>query len=173
LETPWYDARGFPMARGRLSLLVAAALFGVAGFACGGGGGGSSAPTQPSPPTSNASIAGSWSGSAYDTAGNSSGPGSMTWQISQTSASFSGTMTMTDAGTSVTGRGTVSGTVSGTSIQFSIAVPAGGFDSPYASCTANVTGTAVVASTSINGNYSGSSACSGTISSGLLTLIKQ
>ena len=161
------------MVRGRLSVLVAATLIGVAGFACGGGGGSSSSPTQPSAPTSNANIAGSWIGSAYDSAGTSSGPGSMTWQITQTGASFAGAMTMTDAGTNVTGRGTVSGTVSGTAIQFSIAVPAGGFDSPYATCSANVTGTGVAASTSINGNYSGSSSCSGTISSGLLTLIKQ
>ncbi len=97
----------------------------------------------------------------------------MSWQITQTGASFSGTMTMIDTGTRVTGRGTVSGTVSGSSIQFSIAVPAGGFDSPYASCTANVSGTGAVAATSINGNYAGSSSCSGAISSGQFTLNKQ
>ena len=162
------------MKRGRLSSLIAAALVGVAGFACGGGGGSStSSPTQPSTPTSSTNITGTWNGSAYDSAGNASGPGSMTWQVTQTGASFSGTMTVTDIGTNVTGRGTVSGSVSGTSIQFSMAVPAGGFDSPYGSCTANVTGAGVAATTSINGNYTGSSSCAGAIGSGLLTLIKQ
>jgi hypothetical protein len=97
----------------------------------------------------------------------------MTWQLTQTGTAFSGTMTMTDAGTKVTGRGTVSGTVSGLSIQFSISVPAGGFAAPYAGCSASVTGTGVAAATSINGNYSGSNSCTGAISAGLLTLIKQ
>jgi hypothetical protein len=159
------------MKRGRL--LIAAALVGVAGFACGGGGSSTSSPTPPSTPTSSTNITGTWNGSAYDSAGNASGPGSMTWQVTQTGGSFSGTMTLTDIGTNVTGRGTVSGSVSGTSIQFSMAVPTGGFDGPYGSCTANVTGTGVAASTSINGNYTGSSSCGGAIGSGLLTLIKQ
>src|SRR5207247_832498 len=84
-------------------LLIAAALaVSVAAFACGGGGAGSTSPTEPSAPTSNVNIAGTWTGSAYDAAGNFSGPGAMTWQITQSGASFSGTMTVTDSGTNVT-----------------------------------------------------------------------
>jgi hypothetical protein len=97
----------------------------------------------------------------------------MTWQVTQSGSSFSGTMTMTDTSTRVTGRGTVSGTVSGSSIQFSISVLAGGFDNPYNTCSANVSGTASLSSSSMSGTYDGSSSCSGTISSGQLTLSKQ
>jgi len=165
------------MRRRLKTLIVRAAAFvlSAAAIACGGGGGGgsSSAPPTAPTPTNNVNIAGSWTGSAYDAAGNASGSGVMTWQITQSGASFSGQVTMTDSGTSVTGRGTVSGTVSGSSITFSINVPAGGFDSPFASCTANVTGSAVAADTSINGNYTGSNSCSGAISSGQITLNKQ
>jgi hypothetical protein len=150
----------------------------LAAFACGGstsssgGGGGTTTPTEPTP-TTFSNIAGTWSGSAYDVSGNSSGPGSMTWQITQTGASFSGILTITDAGTNATGRGTVSGTVNGTALSFSMSVPAGGFDNPFAGCSVTLSGTGVAADTSINGNYSGSSSCSGAISAGLLTLIKQ
>lgn len=97
----------------------------------------------------------------------------MTWQIAQTAASFSGTMTLTDSGTKVTGRGAVSGSVSGTTIQFSMSIAAGGFDSPYAACTVNVSGSGVASDSSLHGNYSGTSSCSGAISLGLLTLNKQ
>lgn len=79
----------------------------------------------------------------------------------------------TPAGTTVTGRGTVSGTVSGATIQFSISVLAGGFDSPFVACTADISGTGSVSSTSITGTYTGSSSCGGAISSGQLTLNKQ
>jgi hypothetical protein len=158
----------------RLFVIVFALSLGVAAIACGGGGsGGTTTPTEPSPPASNLNIAGTWTGSAYDAAGNFSGPGAMTWQITQTGAAFSGTMTITDSGTNVTGRGTVSGTVSGSSLTFSMSVPSGGFDSPYAACTANVTGSGVAAASSINGNYTGTSSCSGAISSGQITLNKQ
>ena len=47
---------------------------------------------------------------------------------------------MTDGGAGLGGRGSVSGTVSNGSIHFSISVSAGGFDSPYESCTAEVSG---------------------------------
>jgi hypothetical protein len=143
--------------------LTALALFAAA--ACGGG----STPTEPSSP---ANVNGTWTGSATD----SSGPGTMTWRITQSGASFSGSLTITDNSTNVTGRGTVSGSVSGSSLQFSLSVPAGGFDAPYTSCSSTVSGSGTSSSTSITGTYSGSStgACStGTIASGQLTLNKQ
>jgi hypothetical protein len=97
----------------------------------------------------------------------------MTWQLTQSGSSFSGTMTMTDTSTNVTGRGTVSGSVSGSSVQFSVSVLAGGFDSPYNTCSASVSGTASISSSSMTGTYDGSSSCTGAISSGQLTLQKQ
>jgi hypothetical protein len=63
--------------------------------------------------------------------------------------------------------------VSGATIQFSLSVLAGGFDSPYASCTVTISGSGSVSSTAINGTYAGSSSCGGAISSGQLTLNKQ
>jgi hypothetical protein len=140
----------------------------IAATGCGGNGnGGSSTPTGPSSPGS--SLTGTWVGTASD----SSGPGQMTWQISQSGGSFNGPVTMTDAATKLTGRGSVAGTVSGASIRFSIAVPAGGFDAPYSGCTADVTGEGQVNGNAISGTFQGSSSCSGTIASGQLTLNKQ
>jgi hypothetical protein len=143
---------------------LAVIILAIAVSSCGGG---SSSPSAPS--TTPANVNGAWTGSASD----SSGPGTMTWQITQSGTSFSGNLTMSDSATNVTGRGSVSGTVSGSTIQFSISVPAGGFDSPYASCSSSVSGSGTVASTSITGTYSGSNTCTGTIGSGQLTLNKQ
>ena len=131
--------------------------------------GGSSTPPLPTSPSGPASLSGTWSGSASD----SSGPGQMSWQVTQAGESFSGTMTITDTGTGLGGRGSVSGTLSNASIHFSISIPAGGFDSPYAACTANVTGDGQASTSSITGTYSGSNSCAGTITSGQLTLNKQ
>jgi hypothetical protein len=135
----------------------------VTGMAC-------ATPTQPAPTGSSVvNLTGNWGGSVSD----SSGPGQMSWQLTQTDTSFSGTMTMTDASTGVTGQGSVSGTVSGGSFHFSISVRAGGFSSPYASCTADASGDGQAASATITGTYSGSNSCSGAIASGQLTMQKQ
>ena len=128
----------------------------------------SSPPAAPSSPTGS-SLTGTWRGTASD----SSGPGQMTWQITQSGASVSGTLTMTDTATNVTGRGSVMGTVSGSSVTFTMSVPAGGFDAPHGACTAQVSGEAQLASSTLTGSYSGSSSCAGTIASGQLTLDKQ
>jgi hypothetical protein len=145
----------------RLRALVASAL--VSGMAC-------ATPTQPAPtPPATVNLTGTWGGSASD----SSGPGQMSWQVTQTDTSFSGTMTMTDASTGVSGQGSVSGAVSGVSFHFSISVRAGGFPSPYASCTADVSGDGQASSATITGTYSGLNSCSGAIASGQLTLSKQ
>jgi hypothetical protein len=148
-----------------------ALLFVAAAVACGGNGG-SGSPTQP-PPSPAASgpvsLTGSWSGTASD----SSGPGQVTWQLTQAGTSFSGTATLTDSSTGLGGRGTVSGTVSNTSIHFSMSIPAGGFDSPYAACTAEVSGDGQVSAASITSTFAGSNSCTGAITSGQLTLNKQ
>ena len=97
----------------------------------------------------------------------------MSWQITQSGASFSGTVTMTDTATGINGRGSVSGTLTSSMIRFSIAVPAGGFDSPFASCSATVSGDGQASSVSLTGTYTGSNSCGGSIGSGSFTLKKQ
>jgi hypothetical protein len=154
----------------RLLLLRLVGLLVLAlGGGCGGTSGGPSPlPTQPSASTPD-TLTGTWSGSASD----SSGPGLMSWQITQSDMSFSGTVTMTDSGTGLMGRGSVSGIVSSGSIRFSISVPAGGFDGPYASCTAEVSGDGQISTASITGTYSGSNSCADAITSGQLSLSRQ
>ena len=155
------------MTRGRpfLRLCLIVVSLSVAASRCSGDGG-SSPPTTPS---SGGGLTGTWVGTASD----SSGPGQMTWQITESGGSFNGPVTMTDAATKLTGRGNVAGTVSGASIRFSIAVPAGGFDAPYTGCTADATGEGQVNGSAISGTFQGSSSCGGTITSGQLTLNKQ
>lgn len=158
----------------RLSWVALVVLGGtLLNSACGGG-----SPTSPTPPsggtpappaTDPVNLTATWSGTASD----SSGPGQVTWQITQSGTSFSGTLVMTDAATGYGGRGAVSGTMTGSSIRFSMSVPAGGFDGPHGACTANVSGDGQATSSSITGTYSGSNSCSGTIASGQLTLNKQ
>jgi hypothetical protein len=94
----------------------------------------------------------------------------MTWRITQTSTSVSGTLTMTDGTTNVSARGLISGTVTGSAIHFSMSVPAGGFDNPFSSCTADVSGDAQMSSSAMTGTYSGVNSCTGAITSGQLTL---
>ncbi|HVH26628.1 MAG TPA: hypothetical protein VM818_07715 [Vicinamibacterales bacterium] len=120
-------------------------------------------------PSDGLNLAGMWTGSASD----SSGPGDMSWQLTQTGASFSGTLTMTDAASGSHGRGSVSGTVSGPAVRFTMTVPAGGFDDPWTACSADVSGNAQATSSSITAAYSGSNSCTGTIASGQLTLNRQ
>ena len=125
----------------------------------------SETPEAPSANTLN--VAGSWRGTATD----SSGPGSITMQVTQSGADLTGTVTMSV--TTAGGRGTVTGAVSGSStIRLTITIPAGGFDSPFASCTANVSATGQATATSITATYTGTNSCSGPITKGELTLSK-
>jgi hypothetical protein len=154
------------MSSGRLRLVAAMLAIGLtalAGAACE-----SHAPTSPSPPPAAPDLTGTWTGSAAD----SSGPGTMTWRITQTATSLTGTVAMTDSATNAGGRGSISASVSGTSIHFSISVPAGGFDSPFGSCTASVSGDAQASSSSITGTYSGVNSCTGAITAGQVTLAR-
>jgi hypothetical protein len=124
----------------------------------------SEAPAAPSANTLN--VAGSWRGTATD----SSGPGSITLQVTQSGTTLTGTVTMSV--TTVTGRGTLTGTVSGSSIRLTMAIPAGGFDAPFASCTATVSGDGQATATSITATYTGTNSCSGPVTKGELTLSK-
>jgi hypothetical protein len=153
-----------------MSGAAAVAALVLVSWACGGGGStpSSPSPTPPQSPTG-ANLAGTWSGPASD----SSGPGAMSWQLTQTDTSFSGTATVTDTATGISARGSVSGTTSGSSIHFSVNISAGGFDNPFASCTASISGDGQVSGSTVTGSYSGSNSCSGAISSGQLTLTRQ
>ena len=124
-------------------------------------------PSTPSAPTaSSLNVAGSWRGTATD----SSGPGSITMQMTQTGTALSGTVSMSV--TTVTGRGTLTGTVSGSTIRLTITIPAGGFDAPFAACTATVTGDGQASASSISATYTGTNSCSGAITKGELTVTK-
>lgn len=129
-----------------------------------------SSPVEPTPPPAAvADVAGTWSGLAAD----SSGPGEMTWRLTQSAATLSGTFAMRDADTGLNGQGTITGTLSGSTLTFAIAVAAGGFDAPFGTCSSSATGTADVSATAIAGTYTGSNSCTGTITSGQLTLSRQ
>jgi hypothetical protein len=158
--------RGTPSTRFAYLVLLASVGICLAVAACGQGASGGSSPTSPSAPGS--SVTGTWRGPAKD----SSSPGQMTWQITQSGTSFTGSMTMTDS-TNLSARGSVSGMISGSSLQFTINVPAGGFDAPRATCTAEVSGQGEFTSTEITGQYSGTSSCDGAIATGELKLTKQ
>ena len=114
------------------------------------------------------SVAATWTGAASD----SSGPGQMTWQLEESNGSVSGTFTLTDTATGAVGQGTVTGTLSGSTLTFTLRVPAGGFTEPWGGCTAEVSGSARVASASMEGSYKGTNSCSGLVSSGQFTLTK-
>ena len=127
-------------------------------------------PTEPSAtPPAVLEITGTWNGPASD----SSGPGTMTWRVTQAGSSFAGDLTLEDTATGVRGSGTISGSVTGGSVRFSIDVPAGGFGAPFVLCAAEVAGEAQLTSTSLTGTYAGTNSCTGTIESGEMTLTRQ
>ena len=80
---------------------------------------------------------------------------------------------MTDSGSGTKATGTVSGSVTGNSITFSLSVPQGGADGSFTSCSATVSGQGTVSGSSLSGSYTGSNSCSGSVSSGTVTLSKQ
>ena len=151
----------------RTPLLVCALL--VADACAGGDSGSSGSPSPGAPSGTQSTLSGTWTGNASD----SSGSGVISWQLSESGTSFSGSATIGDTRTGVNGRGSISGTVSGgASITFSISIPAGGFDNPFGSCSANLSGTGQASSSSITGTYSGANSCSGDVGSGQFTVTK-
>jgi hypothetical protein len=148
------------MTRMRAALLAASLL----ALSCGGAGRPGTA--NVAGPSAVLSLEGAWSGEASD----SSGPGTMTWQVTAAGTAFAGTAILIEGSTKLTGRGTVSGTVTGDALAFSLTIPAGGFDSPYESCTATVSGEGHFTARLLTGAYSGSNSCTGEVTSGLLTL---
>lgn len=96
----------------------------------------------------------------------------MEWTLTETTGVVSGSVTLVDGTAGVKGRGTASGTLSGATLTFTLSVPAGGFDAPFANCSASMSGQATLADTTLTVSYSGSNSCSGTVTSGTATLSK-
>ncbi len=152
------------LSRARLRFLLV--LFGVGLIYLGCSSASNPIPAPSEPAVLN--VAGTWTGSASD----SSGPGSMTWIVSQSGTALTGTVTATDTTTNLNGRGSLTGTVSSSSIHFTITVPAGGVDAPFADCTADISGDAQVSSASMTGTYSGVNSCMGAITAGQIGLTR-
>lgn len=111
-------------------------------------------------------LTGNWAGSATDT----TGFGDLRWHLEQTGGTVTGQMDIVDRGLDLAGRGHVAGSVVEHTLQFTLVIPAGGFDPPMDQCETTVHGEATVGSTSISGTYSGRSSCGGAIYSGQLVL---
>jgi hypothetical protein len=115
------------------------------------------------------SLNGTFSGSGSD----STGPGQMTWILTQTNTTVRGTVTAkTQLGT-VAFKGTIYGTISNTTLNFAIVIPKGGI-SDLPNCTSDILGSATgVTNTSIRGTYTGNCSCTGSFQNGKFTLAKQ
>lgn len=123
------------------------------------------APATPAP----TGIVGTWDGIAVD----SDGAGQMVWSLTQAANGFSGTVMLVDFASGVHGAGTVTGTLSGDSLTFQLNIPVGGFDGRFSACSATVAGAGTLAGTTLTGTYAGNNSCSGSVSSGSLTLGRQ
>jgi hypothetical protein len=122
----------------------------------------SGSPTEPD----GGDLSGQWAGSASDT----TGFGDMLWRVSQSGGTFTGVAEITDRTVNITARGTVSGSISQGSVQFTLVIPAGGFDPPFDTCSTTVTGEATAGSTSLRGTYGGASTCGGKVYNGVVSL---
>jgi hypothetical protein len=125
-----------------------------------------STPTSPSP---SVNLTGTFAGTVSD----ASGPGRMTWQLTQSGAQVTGTFTATDDTSGVAVTGDVSGTLSDTNLPVRMNTPAGRLPAPYTNCSIASEGTAQVTSTTINGTYTGRNSCTGTFGTGRFSLTKQ
>jgi hypothetical protein len=147
---------------GHIALLASMLIVGC-------GGTNSSSPAAPAAPAPTIDIGGVWSGTAAD----EGGPGTLTWQVTQSSNRISGTVSSEDRGTGLKSSGSLSGTLAGSSLTFTIAIPAGGY-SGVNSCnaaTANLSGSATASAGTISGSYSGP-VCGGNVN-GTFELHKQ
>jgi len=150
------------ISRGKMIAIGAGALVVVGGVAALAGGG--SSPTEPQ----SLNLSGTWSGNASD----SSGPGRMTWRLTQTGNTIRGTVTGTDIRGGVPGNGTISGTLSGATLTFTINIS--DFPAPYTNCLVIINGTGTVKNNAtIEGAYSGTNSCFGPFTNGWFLLTRQ
>ncbi len=145
-------------------LLPVGMLAGLGVCACGG------TPVSPVQPTVvDTTLTGAWNGPASD----SSGPGHLTWLVTQDGDAFSGTLAMVDGVTGIEAVGTVSGTVTGTRVSFSMRLPSGAFTRPLQLCATSVDGEGTRAGATLTGSYSGTNTCTGRIDAGRITMSRQ
>ena len=141
--------------------------------ACGG-----NTATSPPAPTASASLAGAWTGIASDSS-SSMGVGSMmgqadmgtmTWQLTENGSTETGPMSFSGSGMQGRTPGTFLGTMSGDDMTFAMDMPSNSMMST--GCSSRATGTAHVNRTTMTmtGTYSGSNSCSGTYTSGQMTM---
>ena len=118
------------------------------------------------PPSEPLNLTGTWSGTASD----SSGPGRMTWHLTQNGSAVSGTVNATTPGGTVAFNGTISGIVTSSTLTFTITIPAGGIP-VLPQCTASISGaTTNIIGTSMSGTYSGTNSCTSPFTGGIFTL---
>lgn len=96
----------------------------------------------------------------------------MEWSLTESNGSVSGSVTLVDFTAGVKGTGSMSGTLSGATVTFTLTVPAGGFDGPFAGCSAAMTGQATLTDATLTVSYSGTNSCSGAVATGTATLSK-
>ena len=120
--------------------------------ACGGSTSGPAAPS-PTPPSTLASLSGTWTGTSMDT----SGQENMTWALTQHGNAMTGTMNISDGGRSLMGSGSMQGTIGASTATFHMAVPNGGFSGMMSSCSMSLDGQARMSDDghTMTGTYSG------------------
>jgi hypothetical protein len=118
--------------------------------------------TGPSAPE----VGGLYSGQAVD----STGPGKMSWQLTQEGDRVSGTVTATTPRNDVAFKGDVSGTLNGSTFSFTLMIPNGGV-SEKPDCRIVLEGTASVVGSVLKGIYTGQSTCTKPIKDGRFSLL--
>jgi hypothetical protein len=167
--------------RARLLLIVAGFTF--VGVACGSSTTPAAPTTPPSPsgppaPSTNASVAGDWTGTSVD----SQGTTNVTWTVTQTGAQVSGTVQtrapgIDDGSCNFCHRnknGTFSGTVAGDVLTLNLKFAEGVEGDPTPICSATMTGSASGAAAGrLTGTYTGSDSCEGAFLNGTLAMTRR
>jgi hypothetical protein len=127
-------------------------------------------------PSSTATVAGTWVGSASDSSGSMMGSGmsgvtagATTWQLTQSGAAFSGTMRLAGSGATML----VNGTMNGKTGSFTMTMPMGSMMS--SGCTSTATGTFDMDDmmTQLHGTYAGTNSCGGPFDHGQMSMVHQ
>lgn len=114
-------------------------------------------------------VTGTWSGAASD----SSGPGSLILNLTQTGQAVSGPVRGLDVLSRATFNGTLSGTLAGATLAFTIRIPKGGVVA-FPNCGITIQASSqIVAGTLMTGSYTGTNSCTGPISNGQFILEKE
>lgn len=109
-----------------------------------------------------ADLTGMWSGSASD----NTGPGTLTFLLTQQESNVSGSFTARDNASGASMSGSLEGTIS------SDGTFKGDLWGDFSICAVTVKFTSKVSSSSMKGTYSGTNSCSGSISNGQFNLQK-